>query len=69
MGYDTHTAIRSGVLRGMKYEIEGYIRHFFQEYPDLHVFITGGNSFHFSSDILCPVTHDPYLVFRGLNAL
>lgn len=69
LGYDTRTSMLSSAVNGSRFEIEGYIRHFFQEYPDLHVFITGGNSFHFSSDILCPVTHDPYLVFRGLNAL
>jgi hypothetical protein len=38
-------------------------------YPDLHVFITGGNTFQFSEDITCPITHDPYLVFKGLGSL
>ena len=40
-----------------------------REYADLHVFITGGNTFHFADDIECPITFDPYLVMKGLAAL
>lgn len=69
MGYDTRTAMLSSAVNGTRFEVEGYIRHLLLRYPDLHVFITGGNTFEFSPDMKCPVTHDPYLVFRGLNAL
>jgi len=43
LGYDTDTALRSGVVWGMKYEIEGYIRAFQKKYPGLSVFLTGGD--------------------------
>lgn len=69
LGYDTRTHMLSAAVNGARFEIEGYIRTFLNDYPDLHVFITGGNSFSFSDDITCPITHDPYLVFKGLSAL
>lgn len=69
MGHDTPTSMLSAAVNGARFEMEGYIRTLLRDYPDLHVFITGGNTFHFSDTITCPITHDPYLVFRGLMAL
>ncbi len=69
LGYDTRTHMLSAAVNGARFEMEGYIRQLLSTYPDLHVFITGGNTFDFSADITCPVTHDPYLVFKGLAAL
>ena len=69
LGYDTRTHMLSAAVNGTRFEIEGYIRQLLGMYPDLHVFITGGNSFQFSEDITCPITHDPYLVFKGLGSL
>ena len=69
MGYDTRTAMLSAAVNGTRFEMEGYIRQLLCEYSDLHVFITGGNTFSFSQDVRSHVTHDPYLVFRGLRAL
>ena len=69
MGHDTRTHMLSAAVNGARFEIEGYIRTLLREYPDLHVFITGGNTFAFSEDVMCPITHDPYLVFKGLASL
>lgn len=69
LGYDTRTHMLSAAVNGTRFEIEGYIRQLLGLYPDLHVFITGGNTFHFADDITCPITHDPYLVFRGLGCI
>lgn len=69
LGYDTRTHMLSAAVNGARFEIEGYIRRFAREYADLHVFITGGNTFHFADDIGCPITFDPYLVMKGLAAL
>lgn len=69
LGYDTRTHMLSAAVNGTRFEIEGYIRQLMGMYPDLHVFITGGNTFQFSEDITCPITHDPYLVFKGLGSL
>lgn len=69
LGTDTRTAMLSAAVNGTRFEIEGYIRHLLKAYPDLHVFITGGNQLHLADDIACPVTLDPYLVFKGLMCL
>lgn len=69
MGYDTETAIRSGVLRGMKYEIEGYIRSMRAKYPNLLVFLTGGDKINFDKSIINSIYTDKYLVARGLNRI
>ena len=49
MGRDTETAIRAGVLKGMEYEISGYIESMKHKYPELLVFLTGGDDFSFDS--------------------
>lgn len=69
MGYDTETAIRSGVLRGMKYEIEGYIKSMKAKYPHLMVFLTGGDKINFDTNIKNIIVADKYIVPRGLNKI
>lgn len=69
LGYDTQTAIRAGVVEGIRHEIEGYIRHFSVKYPDLLVFLTGGDDFHFESPIKSRIFADPFIVPRGLEAI
>ena len=69
LGDDTRTHMLSAAVNGARFEVEGYIRNLLKEYPDLHVFMTGGNTFQLADDITCPVTYDPYLIFRGLAAL
>ena len=69
MGYDTDTAIRSGVLRGMKYEIEGYIRSMRAKYPKLLVFLTGGDKINFDTTINSIIFADKFIVPRGLNKI
>ena len=44
VGYDTDTAIRSGVLLGLIGEIKGYITRLNDMHPNLTVFMTGGDS-------------------------
>ena len=69
MGYDTETAIRSGVLRGMKYEIEGYIKSMRSKFPNLLVFLTGGDNINFDTNIKNIIFSDKYIVPRGLNKI
>ena len=60
-------AIRSGVIEGMRHEIEGYIDHFREKNPSLLVFLTGGDLNHFANTIKSPIFADQILVPRGLN--
>ena len=69
MGYDTETAIRSGVLRGIKYEIEGYIRSMRRKYPELVIFLTGGDKINFDARVKNIILADEYIVPRGLNRI
>lgn len=66
-GKDTQTAIRCGVVRGMAYEIDGYIRHFMQQYPQGRVFLTGGNAYRFAQET--DVERNDTLVEIGLNTI
>ena len=69
IGDTTEMAIRSGVINGVKYEIEGYIRNFMEEYPELFVYLTGGVhlNLHFSEKM--PIFADDFIVPKGLNRI
>lgn len=66
-GVDTDTAIREGVLRGIEYEMTGYIGKMKDKYPQLLVFLTGGKHFPFESKLKNSIFVDKFLVLRGLN--
>lgn len=69
IGNTTETAIRSGVMHGIQYEIEGYIKSFSAKYPGLLVYLTGGVhvDLHVSEKI-CTFAND-YIVPIGLNRI
>ena len=69
MGRDTDTAIRAGVLKGMEYEISGYIVAMKHKYPELLVFLTGGDDFSFDSSVKSAIFADRFLVLKGLNRI
>ncbi len=69
IGRDTDTAIRAGVLKGMEYEISGYIESMKHKYPELLVFLTGGDDFSFDSSIKSIIFADRFLVLKGLNRI
>ena len=70
LGYDTTTAIRSGVVQGTRHEIEGYIRHFQAIYPTLLVVLTGGDDLDLDvHDTPSHITIDHHVVARGLNRI
>ena len=68
-GYDTETAIRSGVIRGICHEIEGYIAEIKEVFPDVLVFLTGGDEKMLIDKIKSPIFADKYLVAKGLNKI
>lgn len=69
MGKDTETAIRAGVMEGVKYEIQGYIMSLMHKYPELLVFLTGGDEFSFDSKLKNIIFADRFLVLKGLNRI
>lgn len=69
IGYDTETAIRSGVINGICHEIDGYIDDFKQKYCDVLVFLTGGDEKSLKNRIKNCIFADKYLVAKGLNRI
>ena len=69
VGNDTETAIRSGVINGVKYEIEGYIRFFLAKYPQLFVYLTGGVHLNLEFSKNLPIFADNFIVPKGLNRI
>lgn len=69
LGYDTETAIRSGVVRGAGYEIQGCVRHWRELYPALCVFLTGGDRAVLGEMLHGDFHTDSHLLARGLNRL
>lgn len=69
MGYDTETAIRSGVLNGICHEIDGYINEFKEKYGDVFVFLTGGDEKPLKKRIKSCIFAEKFLVAKGLNRI
>lgn len=69
VGNDTETAIRSGVINGVKYEVEGYIRFFLAKYPQLFVYLTGGVHLNLEFSKNLPIFADDFIVPKGLNRI
>ena len=69
MGNDTETAIRAGVIRGIEHEMIGYITSLKHKYPELLVFLTGGDDFSFETNLKNIIFADRFLVLKGLNRI
>lgn len=68
-GTDTTTGIRSGVMNGIKYEIEGYIHSFLAKYPQLFVYLTGGVHLNLQFSENLSIFADDFIVPKGLNRI
>ncbi len=66
-GLSTQQSMRAGVLKGIQYEIEGYVRHYSGLYPDLKVIMTGGDAQYFENIINTRIFTEDSLVLIGLN--
>ncbi len=69
LGKDTETAIRAGVIHGIEREISGYITALKHKYPELLVFLTGGDEFSFDTKVKSGIFADRFLVLKGLNGI
>jgi type III pantothenate kinase len=73
-GDDTASAIRSGVQNGIKYELFGFIKSYFEKEKQLNIILSGGDGIFFDTllknSIFAPyVKFEPHLVLKGLNAV
>lgn len=69
LGSTTETAIRSGVMQGILFELDGYIDALKLRYPDLFAFLTGGDLFYFDRKLKNGIFVDDKLVLKGLNRI
>jgi type III pantothenate kinase len=68
-GNDTVSAIRAGVMLGIQYEIEGYLRTYKKQYPELFAFLTGGDLKYFAEPLKSGIFVSKNLVLFGLNRI
>jgi len=71
-GTNTENAIKNGVLQGIVNEVEGFIASENKKNDNLLVLLTGGDANFLmeqlkNSIFASQITHDPYLVLKGLN--
>ena len=66
-GRNTNDSILAGVITGVTYEINEYIRTFEKNIKDLKIFLTGGDSGFLKDKINHQFTYVPDIVIDGLN--
>ena len=66
-GHNTSDAIKAGVITGIIYEINEYIRTFGKSHPDGKVVLTGGDGAFFKDKINHQYLYMPDIVMEGLN--
>ena len=69
IGHTTDTAILCGVVQGIRREMEGFIRQAQALYPDLFVFLTGGNRFRLANTLKNRIFAADFLVLNGLELI
>lgn len=69
IGNSTVNSMTSGVMNGAKYEIEGMINAYLEEFKDLVIFVTGGDSDKLDLSVLAPLNYDEHLTINGLYSI
>lgn len=74
-GANTRDAIAAGVIRGVAYEVKGYMRTLAEKMPHFKTFITGGNAPYILRNVRTSRTekremqYEKHLVLIGLNRI
>ncbi|MDE6494101.1 MAG: type III pantothenate kinase [Bacteroidales bacterium] len=66
---NTQTALYSGALDGLRYEVDGYVERYRKRFPELRVVLTGGNAGYFEKSLNYQIFAHQNLVLRGLNEI
>ena len=69
LGNDTSSAMMAGVMRGIEFEIEGYISKIIKKNSNLSVFLTGGDVFFFEKTLKSSIFVVSNLLLMGLNEI
>lgn len=68
-GNNTREAILSGVVQAIVYELEGYCENLSRKYPNLSLYLTGGDAFFFEKRLKSSIFVNPNLLLVGLNRI
>jgi len=69
VGYDTKTNLLSGVILGMRKEIDGTIEEYALRYSNFNVHLTGGDMGFFVPHLKNKIFASPHLIYKGLYAI
>lgn len=69
IGKTTASCMQGGTVRGILYEIEGMIHAYQEKYPELQVFLCGGDTSFFEKKLKASIFAVPELVLYGLNRI
>jgi type III pantothenate kinase len=69
IGYDTASNLKSGVIWGIVYEIDGFIEEYSNRYGCFNAVLTGGNGVYFAGQLKNRIFADPNFIFKGLLIL
>lgn len=69
IGQTTNESIHSGIVNGLKYEINGVINAYKERFGNLITVVTGGNSKSFALEYKNTIFADQNLILKGLNKI
>ena len=69
IAYDTETSVNIGVLLGIENEINGFIENYSNEYVNLKVIVTGGDSNFLYGKLKNTIFTNSNFIYKGLNFL
>lgn len=69
VGYNTVTSMQTGVGLGLAFEIQGFIKKYFNNFGQIKVIMTGGDAEYLASQIKNKIFVTPDLVLIGLNKI
>lgn len=69
IGNDTQSCLKSGVMNGIRFEIQGMIQEVKKRYPKINVYLTGGDANLFATELNCSIFVRSNMVLKGLYKL
>lgn len=68
-GHNTRDAIAAGIVRGISFEVKGYMRTIDERVEHYKTFLTGGHAPYILNHVQSPMQHERHLVLKGLNRI
>ncbi|MDL2309237.1 type III pantothenate kinase, partial [Bacteroidales bacterium OttesenSCG-928-C03] len=69
VGQNTQQSVKSGVINGLIFEIEGFINQYKTDYPDLKVVMTGGDGDYLRKSIKNVIFAGSNFILKGLHEI